>query len=129
MEAVIVLHGPPATGKSQICEHIRKKVPGATRISLDRGWGVGEIRYRAGKERYMDLTQAQSPILVIELRRGQSFSEVLQSLGIRTMYEQKNQLFTFPQIQDFMEVCIDTSIRDYDDVARKIIGLAGAGYP
>jgi hypothetical protein len=177
----IVLHGPPATGKSQIWEHIKKKVPVAARISLDDGWGPGEIRYRGGTERYLDLAQAQSPVLVVELgwgepaglgfpgatraaqewvrvlrdggrqvypfllradfttalarlkdrqhRRGQTFWEVLQSLGIRTMYEQKHELFTFPQIQDFSEVCIDTSNRDFDGVAKEIISLSGLATP
>lgn len=54
----IVLHAPPATEKTQTCESIQCKLPGARRISLDSNWSPGQSRYQGGEDRYRDLSEA-----------------------------------------------------------------------
>jgi hypothetical protein len=41
------------------------------------------------------------------------------------MYEHKHPLFAFPKIPNFEEVPIDTTGRNYDDVAKEIRERAG----
>lgn len=66
----IILHGPPAIGKTTIANDLVARL-GAILISLDGGWGEGEVRYRGGPGRYADLTQAVEPVLVVELGCGE----------------------------------------------------------
>jgi len=68
----IVLHGPPAVGKTTIGEEIVRRFPGnAKLISLDAGWGCGDARHSGGSRRYADLALATDKILVIELGCGE----------------------------------------------------------
>ena len=176
-KTAIVLHAPPAVGKTEIWKRIKERFLEASNISLDDGWGTGEGRYNGGDGRYADLAQAKSAILVVELgwgepaglasygatrnagewvgvlqaagrsifpfllwadypdavcrlrhrqaARRQPFSRVLEGVGVRAMYENKDPLFTFPSIADFTEVRINTTNRPYKDVAEEIMGIAG----
>lgn len=69
----IVLHGPPATGKTRIAEEILGRLKGRARvISLDEGWDEPtEERYPEGEGRYADLKDVEEEILVIELALGE----------------------------------------------------------
>ena len=69
----IVLHGPPAVGKTAISGSLRSRV-GENRsrhISLDDGWHIGQFRYQGGVNRYSDLASAVEPVLIIELGCGE----------------------------------------------------------
>jgi hypothetical protein len=68
----IILHGPPAVGKTVISGEIQQRYPGAVRhISLDDGWARDEVRYGRGPQQYADLSAAPERILVIELASGE----------------------------------------------------------
>ena len=52
----IVLHGPPASGKSAIGRELLQRLPGeAGFINLDDGWDPADWNYRAGPFGYSDV--------------------------------------------------------------------------
>ena len=68
----IVLRGPAAVGKTTVGWVLLSKL-GHTKgtIHLDKEWGPGERRSRAGSERYADLENGEENILLLELAYGE----------------------------------------------------------
>lgn len=71
-KVAIVLHGPPAIGKSTVWGILNSQYQ-AKRISLDDGWMPNEFRFRGGPGRYADLANEASQLLVIELGIGEPY--------------------------------------------------------
>ena len=67
----IILHAPPATGKSQVCDRLEARIPHSRIINLDDDWSPTESRYRGGNNRYQSLFEAKESVLTIELCCGE----------------------------------------------------------
>jgi predicted ATPase len=77
MKKAIILRGPPAAGKTKTTEALLQRlglpsppVPGK-RISLDDGWGTGEIRL--SPDPYSDVAAASEEVVILELGCGEIY--------------------------------------------------------
>ena len=66
----VILHGPPATGKTALSEQLRQRLS-AKHISLDEGWFPGDARFKGGPDRYAEIASATDNVLLIELGCGE----------------------------------------------------------
>ena len=69
----IILRGPPCGGKTTVAVALRQRLPSNHFVSLDDGWGVGELRFLAG-EAYSDLNTG-ADVLLVELGFGEPVGE------------------------------------------------------
>jgi hypothetical protein len=72
-KTAIVLRGPPCGGKTKVKDILLRELRSTHFVSLDDGWGKGEVRFR-GVDPYADL-RVNADALIIELGFGEPVGE------------------------------------------------------
>jgi hypothetical protein len=68
----LILHGPPASGKTTLGDLLLIRLAGSARIfNLDAWWGLGEPRHLGWPHRYADLAIATEPVAIMQLSLGE----------------------------------------------------------